>query len=169
MDAEKTRPGRLRSPPVLFYAVMLAVFLVDFFSKQLIWHWRPDLDGATILGIAEFEFYRNHGMMLGLGASLDPSIRVYLLAAVSGLVLAGLTLYLIHRGFSNAFRAGVWGLVVGSGLANLYERVFTGAVTDFLRLDAGSLQTGIFNLADLFNLVGLLILAAIVLRTGQWR
>jgi signal peptidase II len=50
-------------------------------------------------------------------------------------------------------------LLTGGGLGNLIDRISNnGAVTDFLRLGIGPLRTGIFNLADVAIVSGVLML-----------
>jgi signal peptidase II len=51
------------------------------------------------------------------------------------------------------------GLIVGGGLANWLDRLLhDDAVTDYVSLGFGPLRTGIFNLADVGIVAGLLIL-----------
>ena len=46
--------------------------------------------------------------------------------------------------------------IIGGGIANVYDRIVYGSVTDFLHLDFGGfLRTGIFNLADVSVMVGM--------------
>ena len=46
-------------------------------------------------------------------------------------------------------------LVAGGGVGNLIDRVINnGAVTDFVRLGIGPLRTGMFNVADVAIVVG---------------
>jgi len=48
--------------------------------------------------------------------------------------------------------------VVGGGIGNVFDRIVHGSVTDFLHLDFGWVQTGIFNMADVSILIGFIIL-----------
>ena len=48
--------------------------------------------------------------------------------------------------------------VAGGGIANLYDRFIYGSVTDFLFMDFGFVQTGIFNVADLSVTTGMILL-----------
>ena len=60
--------------------------------------------------------------------------------------------------------------IIGGGLANLYDRVLYGQVTDFFHIDLGGVfKTGIFNLADVSVMtgMGLLILASFKARKEQ--
>lgn len=50
-------------------------------------------------------------------------------------------------------------MIVGGGLANWLDRMLhDGAVTDFVSLGLGPLRTGIFNVADVAIVAGLLLL-----------
>ncbi len=49
--------------------------------------------------------------------------------------------------------------ITGGGLSNLLDRLIgDGGVTDFMIVGTGYLQTGIFNLADVFILSGSFVL-----------
>jgi len=47
--------------------------------------------------------------------------------------------------------------VIGGGIGNLFDRIVHGSVTDFLHVDFGFFQTGIFNMADLSIMMGIFI------------
>ena len=51
-------------------------------------------------------------------------------------------------------------LIAAGGFGNLIDRVlYDGRVTDFLNLGVGSLRTGIFNIADAVEVIGVLFFA----------
>ena len=55
-------------------------------------------------------------------------------------------------------RAVALSLVCGGGLGNLIDRIrFDGHVTDFLNVGVGSVRTGIFNVADMALMVGMVL------------
>jgi signal peptidase II len=105
------------------------------------------------------EYVRNAGAFLSLGSRLtEPARSVLLVGGVAGLVLALLVLALGRR------RAG-WqvvalALVAGGGLGNLWDRLASGAVADFMNLGVGPVRTGIFNVADLAIVAGVAMLVA---------
>jgi signal peptidase II len=113
-------------------------------------------------GILELTLTENSGAFLSLGASLPGSARAFL-AAVIGLGLAGLLIYLLR---ATTLRWGSFaGLVLiwAGGLSNLLERfVRHGLVTDFMLIRVGPLHTGVFNVADLAIVSGMIILLASV-------
>ncbi|MFA6946987.1 MAG: signal peptidase II [Pedobacter sp.] len=51
-----------------------------------------------------------------------------------------------------------WCFVIGGGIGNLYDRIVHGSVTDFLHLDLGVFQTGIFNMADVSIMLGMVLI-----------
>jgi signal peptidase II len=51
-------------------------------------------------------------------------------------------------------------LIVGGGVSNLIDRLrYGGYVVDFLNVGIGSLRTGIFNVADMAIMAGVIIWA----------
>ncbi|MEN8162170.1 MAG: signal peptidase II [Myxococcota bacterium] len=60
------------------------------------------------------------------------------------------------------------GLVAGGGFANWLDRVLgDGSVTDFVSLGVGALRTGIFNLADVAIVLGVLLLLRVGSRAAE--
>jgi signal peptidase II len=50
-------------------------------------------------------------------------------------------------------------LIFSGGISNLYDRVLNnGTVIDFLNVGIGSLRTGIFNVADMTNMLSIFLL-----------
>jgi signal peptidase II len=101
----------------------------------------------------------NPGAFLGAGASLSPLLRAAIFQGAVGLIVLGLLLWALL-----ARQLGTWStvaitLLAASGLGNLIDRVaHHGLVTDFLNLGFGPLRTGIFNVADMVGIIGIVIL-----------
>lgn len=105
----------------------------------------------------------NIGAFLSAGSALPDLIRIILLSVFPIIFLAyGLYMVLVKRNMSNLQIVG-WCFVIGGGSGNLYDRIVHGSVTDFLHLDLGLFQTGIFNLADVSIMIGMFIIL-----TGQF-
>lgn len=97
----------------------------------------------------------NRGAFLSLGFSLPGFWHDLLLLYLPLLVLIAGGFYVLrHRNQSAWFLTGA-GFMIGGGAGNLADRFLYGSVTDFLHLQAGSLQTGIFNMADVSIMTGL--------------
>lgn len=110
-----------------------------------------------IPGVVSVHRVRNSGMAFSMLSG-----HFWLLTVLTALMIAGIVFYLmkVPEGDST-LRAGLW-LIAGGGLGNLYDRVTTGSVIDFIKLDF--VDFAIFNVADVCICVG----AALVL-LGAWR
>ncbi|MCF8453274.1 MAG: signal peptidase II [Pedobacter sp.] len=105
----------------------------------------------------------NIGAFLSAGSALPDLIRIILLSVFPIIFLAyGLYMVMVKRNMSNLQIVG-WCFVIGGGSGNLFDRIVHGSVTDFLHLDLGLFQTGIFNLADVSIMIGMFIIL-----TGQF-
>jgi signal peptidase II len=109
-------------------------------------------------GLLEFTLAENPGAFLSLGAALPAAGRGVLYAA-TGLGLLAMLAYLVG---GSRFRwlsfAGML-LACSGGVSNLLDRSFRhGLVSDFMLIRMGPLHTGIFNLADVVIMIGVIVL-----------
>jgi signal peptidase II len=101
----------------------------------------------------------NPGAFLGMGANLPATIRAAVFqGAISLVVLALLWMAAFRRDIRPWQVVGLT-LLAASGVGNLIDRFLNdGRVTDFLNLGVGTLRTGIFNFADVFGMLGFVVL-----------
>ena len=110
----------------------------------------------------------NTGAFLSLGSSLPLSIKFLILSLIPSIaLLLGLYFLITKTGISQAFIIGSC-FVIGGGFGNLYDRLVYGSVTDFFHIDFVVFQTGVFNMADVSIMIGVLILF-IQLQMGKTR
>lgn len=99
----------------------------------------------------------NPGAFLSLGHALPMPLKTALLTVVPMIVLVVTLLFLVtKKGLPHRTTLGIC-LIVGGGIGNIYDRLVYGSVTDFLHLDLGLIQTGIFNMADVAIMSGMFI------------
>ena len=110
----------------------------------------------------------NEGSFLSLGASAPKAWRIATLrAGVSAMLLALLAYALFARTAQAPFIFAV-ALVFAGGSSNLIDRfVNDGYVVDFINLGAGTIRTGIFNVADVAITAGALLLLVQSWRMGK--
>ena len=117
--------------------IALLAALADRLTKVLAA--RP---GALIPGFVNITPVQNRGMAFSLLSG-----QTLALALVTAALIAGLTLWLLARPDApGLLRAGLW-LIVGGGLGNLYDRLTTGGVADFIEL--AFVRFAVFNVADI--------------------
>ncbi len=101
-------------------------------------------------------YVENTGAFLGLGSSLPEAWRTALFTVGSGVLLAAFSLLLWRGGWAFHRKLGLVLLLAG-GVSNWVDRVLRGSVIDFLNVGIGGLRTGIFNVADMAILAGVLV------------
>jgi len=101
----------------------------------------------------------NKGAFLGMGSELNDTLRLILLLVLPILVLAFVLRYIIKEKSLDNWSLFAFSGIIGGGIANIYDRIVRGSVTDFFFIDlGGGFKTGIFNVADLFVTTGMIIL-----------
>lgn len=111
------------------------------------------------------QYSENQGGFLSLGAGLPQEVRWWLFVGGVGIFLTSMLLFaLFNRGLNLTATVAI-GLILGGGFSNWIDRVLHGnVVIDFMNVGIGPLRTGIFNVADLFLVGGIVILALSLMR-----
>lgn len=85
-------------------------------------------------------------------------LPVWLMYVIYVLALGGISYYLFKNYYRQNFLAKIsWTLILAGGLCNIVERIFLGYVRDFIFVKFYS-WTGIYNLADFYIILGIVIL-----------
>ena len=101
----------------------------------------------------------NEGAFLGMGSELNETLRVILLLILPILVLGFVLRHILKDKSLDNWSLFAFSSIIGGGIANVFDRIAFGKVTDFLFIDLGGVfKTGIFNLADLSVTTGMIIL-----------
>ena len=134
----------------------------DQTTKSVAQSYLSQAETMSLLGdTVRLQLAFNSGAFLGLGASLPEFWRQMLFNVCVGVLLLGLLGYAL---FSKRITpAGVLAtvLIVAGGISNLADRLaYDGYVVDFINLGVGALRTGIFNIADVFIVMGALVVVA---------
>jgi signal peptidase II len=147
------KPSRKASLLVL---TVLTCIGVDQFTKVIARSLIHLIQARSYLGgVFRFFYAENSGALLGLGATLPPEVRTWILIGFNGLVLLGVLWFTWKTSEINWLGVTGSALVIGGGLSNILDRLWNqGAVIDFMILGIGWLRTGIFNVADVFIMAG---------------
>ncbi|MGK0389363.1 MAG: signal peptidase II [Maribacter sp.] len=96
----------------------------------------------------------NTGAFLGMGDDLPKIYWNIFMLGMPILLLVVLLAYLLFKNdFDNLSIVGL-SFIIGGGLGNMIDRYLYNSVTDFLFIDVGVAQTGIFNMADVSVMIG---------------
>ena len=113
----------------------------------------------------DLSYAENTGAFLSLGENLDPTLKALLLNALPGLLLIGLLVYIFRDKTLNKWQIAALAFIVGGGLSNIVDRVMNNYVVDMLHIQlTESIETGVFNVADMAIMLGMFMMLPAVFR-----
>ena len=144
------------------------VFALDRITKRIIEAHVSVLDTHPVIpGFFDIVHARNRGAAFSMFADSTSPWRPFFLI---GLSIAALILVAgILRNASRLDRPTAIGLslILGGALGNVFDRIVSGAVTDFLDFYIGNLHWPAFNVADSAIVIGSCLLLLSLLRPKQ--
>ncbi len=114
---------------------------------------------SYIGGMFQFIYAENPGAFLGLGGQWSRELRFVIFALIVFFGLGGMLWYLIKKE-NLKINLYAYSFILAGGFGNLWDRVFhdDGHVIDFMLIEIwGPLRTGVFNVADIFIVIGVLL------------
>jgi signal peptidase II len=101
----------------------------------------------------------NKGAFLGMGSDMNPILRLIFLLILPTLVLIYVIYYIVKTKELDRLSLIAFCCIVGGGIANVFDRIVFGEVTDFFFINLGGIfKTGIFNVADVSVTTGMFML-----------
>ena len=101
----------------------------------------------------------NSGAFLSMGSNSNPTVKLIFLLIVPVIVLGIVLYYVITDKTLDKKSIIGFSCIAGGGIANVYDRLLYGSVTDFLYMDFGGVfKTGVFNTADMSVTSGMILL-----------
>ena len=141
------------------YIIAFFFFLIDLVSKQIIV--RVLEEGKSIKVINNF-FYFTFSKNTGAAWSILENQRILLL------IITVVVLFLINRFMNkeelNKLESFSFGMIIGGIVGNLFDRIFYHYVIDFLDFKIFGYNYPIFNLADSFIVIGIILMIIMSIR-----
>jgi signal peptidase II len=105
------------------------------------------------------QYVENKGAFLGMGSDMNPTLKLIFLLALPTVVLGYVIYYIIKTKELDRLSLIAFCCIIGGGIANVFDRIIYGQVTDFFFINLGGVfKTGIFNIADLSVTTGMVML-----------
>jgi len=128
----------------------------DQVSKRVAATYLADTGRHSYLGdVVRLEYTENVGAFLSLGAGLSPGVRTVLFSIGGAILVIVCVVAAIRHHGPTGQRLALW-LMAAGGASNLIDRFTRGRVIDFMNVGLGPLRTGIFNVADMALMAGLI-------------
>ena len=149
-----------------FFLIAMLIVALDRYTKWLIAHRLTMHDSITVIpGFFRIIHTENPGAAFGLFADSPSQWKVALLIIFSLLALAVVSMLL----WKNSHRLTSTGvglsLILGGAIGNLWDRIVSRHVVDFLLFYVGRYQWPAFNVADSAIVVGACLLVFEILFT----
>ena len=143
---------------IAFLFVLLANIGCDQISKNIA---RQELNEYERISFIKNHFtftkVENTGAFLSVGSALPDFLKFFLLSIVPLLALSYGIVFLFRKQNLSKTSAVALCFAIGGGIGNIYDRIIHGSVTDFMHIDFGFFETGIFNMADVSIMVGMIL------------
>lgn len=141
-------------------SIIISTIAIDQISKVIVRSKVVPYQESHILGkYLTLNNVENTGAFLGMGSDLNPTIKLIFLMILPVFVLGYLIYYIFKNKDMDTYGMIALSSIAGGGIANVFDRIVFGSVTDFLHINLGGVfRTGIFNLADLSVTTGMIIL-----------
>jgi signal peptidase II len=148
------------------FLIALLVVVLDRLSKWLVAGKITLHDSISVLpGFFRLTHVQNSGAAFGLFAESSSEWKVAILILFSILALAVVSALLWKNSHSMTVTGVGLALILGGAVGNLWDRLLTGRVVDFLDFYFGSYHWPAFNVADSAIVLGALLLVGEILFT----
>ncbi|WP_439151615.1 signal peptidase II [Winogradskyella sp.] len=144
------------------FIILLIVFniAIDQISKVLV---RANFEYREIKPLIGdkfiMQYVENKGAFLGMGSNMNDTLKLVFLLILPTIVLAYVIYYIIKTKELDRLSLIAFCCIIGGGIANVFDRIVYGQVTDFFFINLGGIfKTGIFNVADLSVTTGMIML-----------
>jgi signal peptidase II len=145
---------------ILISTIVSVSIALDQFSKVWVRSNFENYSEKNLIGeIFTLIKVENTGAFLGMGSELSEIPRILLLIVLPVVVLISITVYTYIEITLDKISIIGFSLIIGGGIANIFDRIVYGSVTDFLYINLGGVfKTGIFNIADLSVTTGMILI-----------
>jgi signal peptidase II len=143
----------------------LIVVILDQITKQIFWHSYDIGRSADVIeGIFRLTLVRNAGAAFGV---FEGGRIFFIIASVIAII------FLIYIGrrlpAAESYKRFFLALILGGAVGNLIDRVYAGAVIDFLEIGVAGHWWPVFNVADIAVSVGAVLLLIWLVRAKDDR
>lgn len=158
---------------VVVSAIVLLSVILDQATKWIAIEYLQDKGIQSYLGDTfRLHYAENKGAFLSLFSGLSDTARAVLLVGFNGLILLSVAGFLAFKRDLHPWMVFALALIFSGGIGNLIDRIFRdGIVVDFLNIGMPQglpqIRTGIFNVADLAIVGGLIVLLALEVFRGR--
>ena len=144
------------------FITLLIIFniAIDQISKVVVRNTLVFREEIDVIGdYFQLIWVENKGAFLGMGSDMNPTLRLVFLLVLPTIVLGYVIYYIVKTKELDRLSLIAFCCIAGGGIANVFDRIAFGQVTDFFFINLGGVfKTGIFNIADISVTTGMVML-----------
>ena len=136
--------------------LILLIFAIDRISKDLVVNYFMETNNQTLYlnSFINFILIRNEGIAFGL-FSLSSNLTYNLIT----IIIVSLIIYIFFLLYkSEGVKRYTLCMIIGGAFGNLFDRIKSKSVPDFIDLHINDFHWFVFNIADIFITIGIIIL-----------
>ena len=141
---------------ILNFLIIFFIFFLDRFSKVYILNIAENqgIVDITLNPFLNIILVWNSGIGFGL-LQFEKSI-IYNSITILILIINFIIIYLLFN--SDNFQKILFSMILGGSFGNFYDRIYYSAVPDFIDLNYNGYHWFVFNVADIFISIGIILL-----------
>ena len=149
----------LRKSFIINLLLVFSIFLLDRLSKIYVIYLDKKFLGSELLSskFLNIRLIWNEGIAFGL-LSFNETIFYNALTFLI-LIIILIIFFMLYK--SNGIKKFSLMMILGGAIGNVYDRIFYGAVPDFIDFHIGNFHWFIFNVADIFITLGVIFMIII--------
>ena len=148
------------------YIISIICLLIDILSKVFISS-KLSLGTSKVIikDFFELTLVHNEGAAFGV---LHGKVPILLIISI---IFIGFFIYMIEKNKISKYEEISYGLILGGVIGNLIDRLFRGYVIDFFNFYIFGYDYPVFNLADTFIVIGVLIIIVFTIKEllSKWK
>lgn len=139
---------------IMIIIVTFLVFLLDMLSKIVVINFLELEESVKIIDkFLYLTYVRNTGAAWSILSN-----NTYIVLGISLIIIIGIIWYIIKNKIDNKFEKIAYSLILGGAIGNFVNRIIYGYVIDFIDIKIFGYDYPIFNLADVFIVIGVILL-----------
>ena len=141
------------------FIIILSIFILDRLTKLYVIHLDKIDSGTKIFSSKFLNIYLiwNEGIAFGLFSFNESSLYNFLTLFI--LIIILVILYMITK--SSGLKKYSLLMILGGAFGNVFDRIIYKAVPDFIDFHVGNFHWFIFNVADIFITIGVILMILI--------
>jgi len=141
---------------IISFFMLLSIFLIDRITKILVLNILEETGQVDIYINSFLNFYLVWNKGIGFGLLSSDQDFFYNLVTIFIVLINFVIIYLLFKEKGSKFYFLI--VILGGSLGNLFDRIYFNAVPDFIDLNYNGYHWFIFNIADIFITIGIILL-----------